>query len=79
MLIKITGESVKFIVSKYILESLINMSLQMYISYIPEQTFTLHNSSCTSFITISQHLEFKVKIQKDPNDQITNTAESSLP
>ena len=37
MLIKITGESVKFIVSKYIQESLINMSLQLYISYIPNK------------------------------------------
>ena len=36
MLIKITGVSVKFILSKYIQESLINMSLKLYISNIPE-------------------------------------------
>ena len=34
MLIKITGESVKFIGSKHIQESHINMSLQLYISYL---------------------------------------------
>ena len=33
MLMKITGESVKFIGSKYIQESLINMSLQLYITH----------------------------------------------
>ena len=33
---KITGVSVKFILSKYIQESLINMSLKLYISNIPE-------------------------------------------
>ena len=32
MLIKITGESVKFIGRKYIQESFINVSLQLYIS-----------------------------------------------
>ena len=50
MLIQITGTSVKFIASKYIQESFINMSLLRYIS----------------FISISQHLESKVKIQNDP-------------
>ena len=38
MLLKITGERVKFNGSKYIQENLINMSLQLYISYFPEQT-----------------------------------------
>ena len=46
---------------------------------IPEKTFTLHNVHFTSFITISQHLEFKVKIQNDTNKQITTTTESSVP
>ena len=34
MLIKITGESVKFIRNKYFQESLINMSFQLHISYL---------------------------------------------
>ena len=62
MLIQITGASVKFIASKYIQESFINMSLLRYIS----------------FISISQHLESKVKIQNDHNKQITPTTESSV-
>ena len=33
----------------------------------------------TSFITTSQHLELKVKIQNDPNEQITTFTESSVP
>ena len=33
----------------------------------------------TSFITISHHLELKVKIQNYPNKQITTTTESSVP
>ena len=45
MLIKIIGESVKFIGSKYIQESLINMSLQLYISYLNKHIVTLHNVS----------------------------------
>ena len=77
MLIKIIGESVKFIGTKYILESLINMSLQLYISYLNKHIVTLHRF--TSFITISQHLEFKVKIQNHPIKQITTTTERSEP
>ena len=42
MLIKFTGDSVKFIGSEYIQESLINMSLQLYISYLNKHIFTLH-------------------------------------
>ena len=46
--------------------------------------FTLHNNSdnitdYTSFITINQHLEFKVKSQSDPNKQMTTMGESSVP
>ena len=49
MLIKIPGDCVKFIDGKCIQESLINMSLQLYISYLNK-----------NIVTISQHLEFKV-------------------
>ena len=42
MLIKFTGDSVKFIGSEYIQESLINMTLQLYISYLNKHIFTLH-------------------------------------
>ena len=67
MLIKIIGETVKFIGSKYIQESLINMSLQLYISLLNKHMVTLHNVSLRLFNTISQHLEFKFKIQNNPN------------
>ena len=43
MLIKIIGESVKFIGSKFIQESHIDMSLQLYISY--KLIVTLHHVS----------------------------------
>ena len=81
MLTKITGESIKFIGSKYIQESLINMTLQLYISYLNKHIVTLHIniSLCLQCITISQHLEFKVKIHNNPNKQITTTTESSVP
>ena len=59
MLIKITGDCVKFIGGKCIQESLINMSLQLYISYLNKNIVTLHKHF-NLFITISQHLEFKV-------------------
>ena len=55
MLIKIIGESVKFIGSKYIQESLINMSLQLYMSYLNKHIVTLHNFSLRLFNAISQH------------------------
>ena len=42
MLIKITGDCVKFIGGKCIQESLINMSLQLYISYLNKNIVTLH-------------------------------------
>ena len=76
MLTKITKERVKFIGSKYIQESLINMSLQLYISYLNKQMVTLH---FTLFTTIIQHPEFKVKIQTYSNKQITTTTEHSVP
>ena len=51
---------VKFIRSKYFQESLINTSLQLYISYLNEHSpFTTFHF----FITISQNLEFKVKFK----------------
>ena len=79
MLINIIRESAKFIGSKYIQESLINMSLQLYISYLNKHIVTLHNVSLRLFNTISQHLEFKFKIQNNPNEQITTTTERSVP
>ena len=45
MLIKNIGKSVKFMGSKYIQESLINMSLQLYISYLNKHIVTLRNVS----------------------------------
>ena len=62
MLIKIIGESVKFIGSKYIQESLINMSLQRYISYLNKHIVTLHNVSLRllrSVNTLNSKLKFK--------------------
>ena len=63
MLTKITKERVKFIGSKYIQESLINMSLQLYISYLNKQMVTLHIniSLCLlrSFNTLNSKLKFK--------------------
>ena len=63
MLTKITKERVKFIGSKYIQESLINMSLQLYISYLNKQMVTLHIniSVCLlrSFNTLNSKLKFK--------------------
>ena len=63
MLTKITKERVKFIGSKYIQESLINMSLQLYISYLNKQMVTLHIniSLCLlrSFKTLNSKLKFK--------------------
>ena len=63
MLTKITKERVKFIGSKYIQESPINMSLQLYISYLNKQMVTLHIniSLCLlrSFNTLNSKLKFK--------------------
>ena len=63
MLIKITEERVKFIGSKYIQESLINMSLQLYISHLNKHMVTLHIniSLCLlrSFNTLNSKLKFK--------------------
>ena len=44
-LIKFIGVTVKFIGSKYIQGSLINMSLQLYIAYLNKHIVTLHNVS----------------------------------
>ena len=62
MLIKNIGKSVKFIGSKYIQESLINMSLQLYISYLNKHIVTLHNVSLRllrSVNTLNSKLKFK--------------------
>ena len=59
ILIKITGESVKFIGSKQIKD----MSLKLYLLYRNKHS---HFITFHLFITISQHLEFKFKIQHDP-------------
>ena len=45
MLIKNIGKRVKFIGSKNIQDSLINMSLQLYISYLNKHIVTLRNVS----------------------------------
>ena len=49
MLKKNIGKSVKFIGSKYIQESLRNMSLQLYISNLNKHIVTLHNVSLRLF------------------------------
>ena len=62
MLIKNIGKSVKFIGSKYIQESLINMSLQRYISYLNKHIVTLHNVSLRllrSVNTLNSKVKFK--------------------
>ena len=62
MLTKITKERVKFIGSKYIQESLINMSLQRYISYLNKHIVTLHNVSLRllrSVNTLNSKVKFK--------------------
>ena len=62
MLKKNIGKSVKFIGSKYIQESLINMSLQLYISYLNKHIVTLHNVSLRllrSVNTLNSKVKFK--------------------
>ena len=62
MLIKNIGKSVKFMGSKYIQESLINMSLQLYISYLNKHIVTLHNVSLRllrSVNTLNSKVKFK--------------------
>ena len=62
MLKKNIGKSVKFIGSKYIQESLINMSLQRYISYLNKHIVTLHNVSLRllrSVNTLNSKVKFK--------------------
>ena len=62
MLIKNIGKSVKFIGSKYIQESLINMSLQLYISYLNKHIVTVHNVSLRllrSVNTLNSKVKFK--------------------
>ena len=62
MLIKNIGKRVKFIGSKYIQESVINMSLQLYISYLNKHIVTLHNVSLRllrSVNTLNSKVKFK--------------------
>ena len=62
VLVKIIIESVKFIGRKYIQESLINMSLQLYISYLIKHIVTLHHVSLRllrSVNTLNSKLKFK--------------------
>ena len=62
MLIKNIGKSVKFSGSKYIQESLINMSLKLYISYLNKHIVTLHNVSLRllrSVNTLNSKVKFK--------------------
>ena len=62
MLIKITAKSGKFIGSWYIQESLINMSLQLYISYLNKHSHELYNISLLllrSVNTLNSKLKFK--------------------
>ena len=62
MLIKIIGESVKLIRSKYTRDSLINMSLQLYTSHLSKHIVTLHNVSLCllrSVNTLNSKLKFK--------------------
>ena len=62
MLIKNIGKSVKFIGSKHIQESRINMSLQLYISYLNKHIVTLHNVSLRllrSVNTLNSKVKFK--------------------
>ena len=62
ILIKLLEKSVKLIGSKYIQESVINMSLQLYISYLNKRIVTLHNVSLRllrSVNTLNSKLKFK--------------------
>ena len=62
MLIKIIGESVQLIGSKYTQESLINMRLQLYTSYLNKHIVTLHNVSLRllrSVNTLNSKVKFK--------------------
>ena len=63
MLIKITGESVKFIASKHIQESHINRSLQLYISYLNKHIVILRINISLRLLrsvhTLNSKLKFK--------------------
>ena len=62
MLIKDIGKSIKFIGSKYIQESLINVNLQLYISYLNKHIITLHNVPLRllrSVNTLNSKVKFK--------------------
>ena len=63
MLIKIIGESVQLIGSKYTQESLINMRLQLYTSYLNKHIVTLHNVSLRLLRSVNT-LNSKVKFKK---------------
>ena len=56
----------------------VNMSLQLYISY-PNKHSHFTTFHFVYYLTISQHLEFKDKIQNDSNEQITTTTECFVP
>ena len=78
MLIKITGESVKFIGSKYIQESHINMSLQLYISYLNKHIVILRINISLRLIRSVNTLNSKLKSKTILNKQVTTTTESSV-
>ena len=78
MLIKITGESVKFIGSKHIQESHINMSLQLYISYLNKHIVILRINISLRLLRSVNTLNSKLKFKTILNKQITATTESSV-
>ena len=77
--IKITGESVKFIGSKHIQESHINMSLQLYISYLNKHIVILRIHISLRLLRSVHTLNSKLKFKTILNKQITTTTESSVP
>ena len=82
MLIKITGEGVKFIGSKHIQESHINMSLKLYISYLNKHIVILRinriNLISLRLLRSVNTLNSKLKFKTILNKQITATTESSV-
>ena len=79
MLIKITGESIKFIASKHIQESHINRSLQLYISYLNKHILILRINISLRLLRSVHTLNSKLKFKTILNKQITTTTESSVP
>ena len=71
--IKITGENVKFIGSKYIQESLINMNLRLYISCLNTYSLPdLHNISLRLLQSVNT-------LNSKFNRQIFTTTKSAVP